>query len=85
MFFVDEGIDSGPILVQKKINIENMSQWELIRATKFLGMEAIIEAIEMVKSGDYDLIPNDEEDSTYYSFPTRKDVIEFKRGGNRFF
>ena len=85
VFFVDEGIDSGPILVQKTIDIENMSQWELIRMTKFLGMEAIIEGIELIQSGDYELIPNSEEDSTYYSFPTRQDVIEFKKGGNRFF
>ena len=85
VFFVDEGIDSGPILVQKTINIENMSQWELIRMTKFLGMEAIIEGIELIQSGDYELIPNDEEESTYYSSPTRQDVIEFKKGGNRFF
>ena len=85
VFFVDEGIDSGPILVQKKINIENLSQWELIRMTKFLGMEAIIEGIELIQSGDYELIPNNEEESTYYSFPTREDVIEFKKGGNRFF
>lgn len=85
VFFVDEGIDSGPILVQKKIYIENMSQWELIRMTKFLGMEAILEGIELIQSGDYELIPNNEEESTYYSFPTREDVIEFKKGGNRFF
>ena len=51
VFFVDEGIDSGPILVQKTINIENMSQWELIRMTKFLGMEAIIEVIELIQGG----------------------------------
>ena len=85
VFFVDEGIDSGPILVQKKINIENISQWELIRMTKFLGMEAILEGIELIQSGDYELIANNEEESTYYSFPTRQDVIEFKKGGNRFF
>ncbi|WP_445775286.1 methionyl-tRNA formyltransferase [Shewanella sp.] len=85
VFFVDEGIDSGPILVQKKINIENMSQWELIRMTKFLGMEAIIEGVELIQAGDYELIPNNDQDSTYYSFPTRQDVIEFKKGGNRFF
>lgn len=85
VFFVDEGIDSGPILVQKKINIEHISQWELIRTTKVLGMEAIIEGIELIQSGDYELIPNKENESTYYSFPTRQDVIEFKKGGNRFF
>ena len=85
VFFVDEGIDSGPILVQKKLNIEDMSQWELIRMTKFLGMEAILEGIELIRSGDYELIANNDEESSYYSFPTRKDVIEFKKGGNRFF
>ena len=85
VFFVDEGIDSGPILVQKKIRIENISQWELIRMTKFLGVEAIIEGIELIQSGEYELMPNDEEKSTYYSFPTREDVIEFKNAGNRFF
>ena len=45
VFFVDEGIDSGPILVQKKFNIENLSHWDLVRMTKFLGMEAILEGI----------------------------------------
>jgi len=85
VFFVDEGIDSGPILIQKTINIEDLSLWELIRMTKFLGMEAILEGIELIQSGEYELIPNDEEDSTYFSFPTRQDMIEFKKGGNRFF
>ena len=27
---------------KRKSNIENMSQWELIRMTKFLGMEAVL-------------------------------------------
>ena len=85
VFFVDEGIDSGPILVQKQLSIETMSQWELIRMTKFLGMEAIVEGIELIQLGGYELIRNSEEDSTYYSFPTCKDVIEFKKAGNRFF
>ena len=85
VFFVDEGIDSGPILVQKAVNIEYLSQWELIRMTKFLGMEAILEGIALIQSGAYEYIPNNEEDSTYFSFPTRQDVIEFKKGGNKFF
>jgi len=85
VFFVDEGIDSGPILIQKKVEIGNRSQEELIKHTKKLGMDAIIEAIKQVKKGDYELIPNRDEDSTYFSFPTRKDVIEFKQRGKRFY
>ena len=34
VFFVDEGIDSGPILVQKKLLLGELSQWRLIEITK---------------------------------------------------
>jgi len=85
VFFVDKGIDTGPILVQKKIKIEGMTQEQLIAATKKLGMEAIIEAVGLLDSGKYSLLPNDNADSTYYSFPTREDVLAFRRSGARLF
>jgi len=86
VFFVDEGIDSGPILVQKKVKInKNWSQRDLIKETKKIGMDAIIEAIEKIDSGKYDLIPNPKEESTYFSFPTRKDVKKFLAKGKKFF
>lgn len=85
VFFVDEGIDSGPIVVQKKLKLGNITQWQLIRATKFLGVEAIIEAIDDIKSGNVKLIPNNKSDATYFSFPTRQDVNEFRKNGAKFF
>lgn len=85
VFFVDKGIDSGPILVQKRIEINNMSQEQLIKASKKIGIEAIIEGIEKIISGNFELIDNDESKKSYYTFPTRKDVIEFKAKGKRFF
>jgi len=85
VFFVDKGIDSGPILVQKEIQIGNMTQAELIRETKLLGMKAIIEAIQLIQDNRVKLIPNPDKDATYFSFPKREDVREFKRAGKRFF
>lgn len=85
VFFVDEGIDSGPIVVQKRIKIGNMTQRELIRATKKLGMDAIVEAIDSIEKGKIKLIENDSSKKTYYSFPTRKDVNEFYAKGKKFF
>ena len=85
VFFVDKGIDSGPILVQKEIEIGNMTQAELIRKTKLLGMKAIIEAIQLIQENRVKLIPNPDMDATYFSFPKREDVREFKRAGKRFF
>lgn len=85
VFFVDEGIDSGPILVQKKVDIGNRTQEELIQYTKKLGMDAIIEAIQKIQNGTYELLPNPDAESTYFSFPTREDVMEFKRMGKKFY
>lgn len=84
VFFVDEGIDSGPIIVQKKIAIGSMSHAQLIRATKRLGMDAVIEAIEKIQRGDPERIPNDAGQMTYYHFPERDDVLDFLKRGKRF-
>ena len=85
VFYVDEGIDSGPILVQERIQIGGMTQRELIKKTKMLGMKAVITAFEKIQRGDIETLPNDDNESTYYSFPTRKDIIEFRASGAKFF
>ncbi len=84
VFFVDEGIDSGPILVQKRVEIGNKSQSELIEFTKKLGMDAILESIQKIEKDNYNLIPNPEAEMTYFSFPTKADVKEFLKAGKRF-
>lgn len=86
VFFVDKGIDSGPILVQKNLPIhKNMTQAELIKKSKKLGMDAIIESIELIHQGNYKLIPNPEEEKTYFTFPTREDVKAFYKAGKKFY
>ena len=85
VFFVDEGIDSGPILVQKKLEIGSMSQAELIDVTKKMGMDAILESIEKIHVGNPDLIENDAAQMTYFKFPTRDDVQAFLAAGKRFY
>ena len=85
IFFVDEGIDSGPILVQKKVTIGDRTQEQLIQHTKKIGMDAIIESIEKIKSGNYTLQDNPDEEQSYFSTPTRADVDVFLKGGNRFY
>ena len=85
IFFVDEGIDSGPIIVKKKMKIGSMSQAELIKHSKKIGMDAIVEALKRIRDNHVHLISNDDENMTYYSFPTRSDVKEFKKIGKKFF
>lgn len=85
VFFVDEGIDSGPILVQNPVEIGNMSQEELIRVTKKMGMDAIIEAVRKIHDGNPKLLENDASQMTYFTFPTREDVKAFLKAGKRFY
>lgn len=85
VFYVDEGIDSGPLLVQERIDIGNMTQRELIQKSKATGMRAILKAVEKIRDGDTQTMPNDDAESTYFSFPTRKDVREFRQSGARFY
>ena len=54
VFFVDEGIDSGPILYQEKISIDYPITLEkLIQKTKDRGMKAIIKSIEKIKNREF--------------------------------
>ena len=86
VFFVDEGIDSGDILIQDKIEITpQTTQQQLIEKSKRLGMIAIIKAIRKIESGKFTLIPNDNSKSSYYSFPEKKDVRDFLNKGKRFY
>lgn len=85
VFFVDEGIDSGPILVQKRVPIGSMNQQALIEHTKQLGMDAILQAIEIIDQGNPTLLPNPQDQMTYFRFPTAEDVRAFRAQGARFF
>ena len=85
VFFVDEGIDSGPIIIQEKIEIGSMTQEDLISKSKKLGMDCILKAIQSIIKGDVVLKPNQDELASYYSFPTKQDVEDFVKSGKRFF
>lgn len=86
VFYVDEGIDSGDIIVQKNVDIEEgTTQAQLIKQTKFIGMQAIIESVDLIEGGKVEIISNNDDEATYYSMPTKEDVVEFLKKGNKFF
>ena len=85
VFYVDEEIDSGPIIIQEKVEIGNRTQEELINYTKKIGMESIAKAIDLIEKDKVKLIKNDASQKTYFTFPTKEDVQVFKAKGKRFF
>jgi methionyl-tRNA formyltransferase len=67
IFWVDEGIDTGPILLQKEVEIEpDDTTGSLYFNTLFpMGVEAMAEAVQLIREGKAPRIPQNEPDATY--------------------
>jgi len=77
VFWPDRGVDTGPILLQKEVEI---SPDDTVGSLYFeelfpLGIEALVEGIELIKKGIALRIPQDESQATYEGLCTEKDAI----------
>ena len=77
IFWPDKGIDTGPILLQKEVEISPDDTVGSLYFEKLfpLGIEALAEAVELVKKGAAPRIPQDESQATYEGLCTEKDAI----------
>jgi methionyl-tRNA formyltransferase len=84
--FVDEKIDNGPILVQRRYRLNPGDTLEEVMArSKDLAAEAVIEAVRMIETGSYETMPNPEGEGRSFSLPTKEDARRFRERGHRFF
>jgi len=67
IFWADQGIDTGSILLQKEVEIgPDETTGGLYFNTLFpMGIEAIVEAVDLIKQGRAPRIPQDESRATY--------------------
>jgi methionyl-tRNA formyltransferase len=67
IFWVDKGIDTGPILLQKEVEIgPNDTAGSLYFNILFpMGVNAMMEAVELIKEGKAPRIPQDDSKATY--------------------
>jgi methionyl-tRNA formyltransferase len=67
ILWVDKGIDTGPILLQKEVEIGPDDTTGLLYFNTLfpMGIDAIVEAIELIKIGKAPRIPQDESKATY--------------------
>jgi methionyl-tRNA formyltransferase len=67
VFWVDPGIDTGPLLLQKPAKIgPDDTAGSLYYNTLFpLGVEAVLEAVQLVASGTAPRVPQDESKGSY--------------------
>ncbi len=77
IFWPDEGLDTGPILMQKEVKIAPEATLGSVYFNKLypLGVQAMVESVDLVRSGDAPKIAQDESKATYESWCKASDVV----------
>ena len=74
IFWPDQGLDTGPILLQKDVEITDDDTLGSVYFDKLfpLGVEAMMEAVDLVRDGKAPKIVQDETQATYESWCNRE-------------
>jgi methionyl-tRNA formyltransferase len=67
VFWVDKGIDTGPILLQKEVEIKPDDTTGSLYFNRLfpMGVDAMVEAVELIKKGKAPRVPQDDSKATY--------------------
>ncbi len=82
IFWPDDGLDTGPILLQKEVEIGADDTLGSLYFNKIfpLGVDAMLEALKMVKTGNATSIPQDPKAGSYESWCGQSDAkIDWSR------
>jgi methionyl-tRNA formyltransferase len=77
-------LDDGRIILQRDMEVAaHETLHEVMTRSKRVGAHLMMEAIDLICSGRATYRANPKEEGSYFSFPRREDVREFKRSGRR--
>lgn len=76
IFWPDEGLDTGPILLQKEVEIRDDDTLGSVYFNHLfpMGVQAMVEAVDLVRQGKAPKIPQDESQATYEGWCRHEDV-----------
>jgi methionyl-tRNA formyltransferase len=76
IFWPDDGLDTGPVLLLKEVEIEHDDTLGSLYFDKLfpLGVEAMVESVDLVREGKAPKIAQDEARATYESWCRREDA-----------
>ena len=77
IFWPDKGLDTGPVLLQKEVNVDPDDTVGSLYFDKLLplGVEAMAEAVTMVRNGTAPRLPQDESRATYEGWCKAEDIV----------
>jgi methionyl-tRNA formyltransferase len=84
LHFMTPGIDAGDIILQRRIPIgAGDTLHSLMRTCKQVAADLVVEAVGRFRDGTVRRLPNPPDEGSYFSFPQRADVREFRARGRR--
>jgi methionyl-tRNA formyltransferase len=84
LFYVNAEIDAGDILMQRKFLISPGETLDsLIRKSKRIGAEMLVDAIRKIDNRDVKTVPLEMEGGSYFGWPKREDVLKFLKSGRK--
>jgi len=84
--YMNEKLDDGPIIVQREVPIETDDTLHslVLRSKVKHGAPALADAVRQIMEGEVELKKNEEEEeATYYSFPTSDAIQRFRKRGRK--
>ena len=77
IFWPDEGLDTGPVLMQKQVEIGPEATLGSVYFNKLfpLGVQAMVESVDLVRNGEARKIVQDESKASYESWCKPSDVV----------
>ncbi len=74
--FVEEGLDSGDIIVQEKYKVSKHDNFNsIVKRNYEIAPHAMLKAIDLLENGFNDFIKNDDRLATYNSTPTLREAF----------
>jgi folate-dependent phosphoribosylglycinamide formyltransferase PurN len=82
--FVTPKIDQGDIIVQRKIIVDDDDDFSsLVQKGYDIVPDLMLEALEKIEKGSYDVIFNDPDKASYNSIPTLMDALRYRIALNK--
>ena len=78
--FVEEGIDSGDIVVQKKYKVSKNDNFNsIVKKNYKIASKAMVEALNILSKKNYELMPNEDDKATYNTTPNLKEAFIYRK------
>ena len=78
--FVEKEIDSGPIILQKKFDIDPRTSYAKVLDILFKeAVNIMLEALDKIKDPDFTPLPNNYKGTRTYLFPSLEDARKYRK------